>query len=292
MSWSGALHQRVARAANRLTNHDHTFRRFVTPAYDVLLQALSLGRGVPRTVNGEEFLVDPRVRYLMLEAHEADVAAYVRSRIKAGDTILNIGANIGLHALPLARWSGPEGRVIAFEPNPATAAILARHVRMNALEGRVHVERSAVGREDGRARLFDTRAGSGISRIGAAHPYHGSQPQTSLEVPVVTVDAYCASRGIVPDWMIIDVEGFEFEVLRGARRTILDRASALSILVELHPYMWDDLTRQRDEAAALFRELNRRPIAIDGAADALERAGVVVLVAEAAKAPEARGGIP
>ena len=280
MNWSGALHQRVARAANRLTSRDNSFRRLATPAYEVLLYALSLGRGVPRSVNGEEFLVDPRVRYLMLEEHEADVAAYLRSRVKSGETILNIGANIGLHALPLARWSGPEGRVIAFEPNPATAAILARHVRMNALEARVRVERLAVGRQSGHAQLFDARAGSGISRLGAAHPYHGSQTPESVDVPVVTIDDYCLLHGITPDWMIVDVEGFEFEVLRGAQRTIAERGAALSILVELHPYIWDDVARQRDEAADLFGALKRRPLGIDGTVDSLEHAGVVVLAPE------------
>lgn len=266
MSWPGALHHAVARAANRVTRYDHPLRRFVTPAYDHLLYALSLGRGIARTLNGEEFLVDPRVRYLLLEQHEAPVAEYLRRHVQPGDTCLNAGANLGFYALPLSRWSAPGGRVIAFEPNPATAAILGRHVRMNGLLDRVRVEPVAVGRARGRARLYDTQAGSGISRLGAKHPYHGDRVPASIEVPVVSVDEYCDAHRLEPDWLIVDVEGFEFEVLRGAREVIGRRGAALSILVELHPYMWDDEARRRAEALELFAQLKRRPRGIEGSA--------------------------
>jgi FkbM family methyltransferase len=277
MSWAGALHDAVARTANGLTRRDNWLRRALTPAYNVLLYALSLGRGVPRAFNGEEFLVDPRVRHLLLEHHEPAVARYLRDRVRAGDICMNVGANLGLYALPLARWCGPAGRVIAFEANPRTAAILTRHVRMNALETRVRVEAIAVGAVSGRAELFDTRPGSGISRIGAAHPYYGADMSPSIEVPIVSLDEYCAAKRVSPDWLVIDVEGFEFEVLRGARETILKRRSGLSILVEIHPYLWDSSAGHLDEATTVFRELHRRPLALDGTPAPLDRPGVLVL---------------
>jgi FkbM family methyltransferase len=194
---------------------------------------------------------------------------------------VNAGANLGFYALPLARWSAPGGRVVAFEPNPATAAILARHVRMNGLRDRVRVETCAVGSRAGHAPLFDTRAGSGISRVGAPHPYHGDGRMESVQVPIVTIDEYCSSRRIRPDWMIVDVEGFELEVLRGARRTILDGGPGLSILVEMHPYMWADEAQLRAEARPLFADLKRVAVGLDGMPDRLDRAGVIVLEAEA-----------
>jgi FkbM family methyltransferase len=280
--WYSEAHQAIARAANRVTSYDNPIRRFVTPAYELLLYGLSLGRGMPRRINGEEFFVDPRVRYLILEHHEAAVADFLRARVRPGQTCLNVGANLGSYALQLARWSAPDGTVVAFEPNRATAAILRRHVRMNGMENRIRVEPVAVGRAAGHAELFDTRPGSGISRIGAPHPYlatsHPGARPASIEVPVVSLDDYCAARGIAPDWLIVDVEGYEFEVLLGARETILRRGAALSILVEMHPYAWEDGARERQTGMEIVRELRRTALPLDGQHDPFGEAGVVALV--------------
>ena len=64
--------------------------------------------------------------------------------IGEGMVVLDIGAHVGIHALLAGRRVGPDGRVFAFEPAPRTADLLDRHIRWNALEGRVEAVRAVV----------------------------------------------------------------------------------------------------------------------------------------------------
>jgi FkbM family methyltransferase len=68
------------------------------------------------------------------------------------DTCWNIGANVGEHVLRLARIVGPTGRVLAFEPNPEAAAVLATNIQLNRYSDRVSiVETSSLGETPNRS---------------------------------------------------------------------------------------------------------------------------------------------
>jgi FkbM family methyltransferase len=99
--------------------------------------------------------------------------------------------------------------VHAFEPNPANADFLRRHVRINRLSN-VRVEQAAVADRAGTAR-FDFGTGSGTGRLADAG---------ALEVRTVRLDDYCAEHGLAPSAMKIDVEGAELSVLEGGRDTL------------------------------------------------------------------------
>ena len=59
-----------------------------------------------------------------------------------------------------------------------------------------------------------------------------------ITVPVITIDDFCARTGLEPDWILIDIEGFELAALRGAARTIESRRGSLGMVVEIHPGLW------------------------------------------------------
>ena len=76
-----------------------------------------------------------------------------------------------------------------------------------------------------------------------------------IKVPVVTLDEFCAAEGVAPDWLFLDIEGFEIAALEGARRLIAERGEALKIVVEMHPSVWDSAGTTRDSAGRSSREL-------------------------------------
>jgi FkbM family methyltransferase len=196
--------------------------------------------------------------------------------MKAGQCCLDIGAHVGVYALQIARWTAPAGRVVAFEPNPGTAAVLRRHLRINGLDDTVRIEEVALGRAPGTSVLFG-ESGSGLSRLAERNP-DGPPSAQAADVRVITVDGYCATHNLRPDWMLIDVEGFEFDVLAGAAETIRARGPALSIVAEIHPTLWPLTGWTASSAEALFQSLQRRAVPLVGQGDPLGEYGSIELV--------------
>ena len=125
--------------------------------------------------------------------------------LRDGGTFFDIGANIGSFTLVASEQS--DARVIAFEPHPVTAKLLSENVRLNGRQN-VMVCPMALGRHDGVVRLTD-QAGSSIN-----HSVVQGDGGT-VEVPCGRVDTFCRAHGVVPEYVKVDVEGFEFDVLTG-----------------------------------------------------------------------------
>lgn len=123
---------------------------------------------------------------------------------------LDVGANNGVYTYFLHRYSGG---VVAFEPQPALAGLLAE-----AFAGAVRVERVALSAGAGAAALRVPIAGadSGMATIEAANDL-GTAPCSVLQVPCRPLDAFDLPR---VGFIKIDVEGHELAVLTGARRLL------------------------------------------------------------------------
>ena len=183
-----------------------------------------------------------------------------------------MGANIGVYVLQFAHWAGNSGCVIAFEPNPAAVRMLIRHVVMNEIGSMVRIETAAVGSAIGTATLHRT----GMSRLETPNALLNGRTQP-LEVPVTTIDEYCARTGRAPDWMLIDVEGFEFAALLGAVHTLEQGRGKLGLVVEMHPDIWRSASTMRADAERFLSEMKLRAIPLTGQRDPLGEYGLVHL---------------
>jgi FkbM family methyltransferase len=177
--------------------------------------------------------------------------------------------------LQFARWTGPSGRVIAFEPNPGARRVLEKHIHLNALAEATRVVPSAVGATNGHAMLY--AAGSdGMSRLGAPNARIATAARP-VRVEVVTLDTYCEEHDVQPDWLLIDIEGFEIAALEGARRLIRDRKPRLGLVVEMHPNVWHSADTTRAGAEALLEELGLQIVPLTGQKFPLDEHGLVHL---------------
>lgn len=134
-----------------------------------------------------------------------------------GSTVLECGAHHGHDTIVLSRWVGPTGRVFAFEPLAENADVIRKNLELNGITN-AEVITAAVGASTGSVAM----ASNGNSHVvgdGAGG------------VALTSIDAFCAERGVVPDLIKIDVEGFEWEVLKGARETIARHHPMLQIEV-------------------------------------------------------------
>jgi FkbM family methyltransferase len=206
------------------------------PAYALFLRTVFGRAGLPWSVNGEVLRIDPRVRRFVPHHSEPALFQYLRSAIQPGETVLDIGAFLGTYAVMAARWTGPLGRVLAFEPSPATFQILQRHLVMNKLcAPRVEARCAAVGARVGRHCLKQYEFEPYRNQIVA-----DDLDDSAVMVEIVTVDSVCVQWKRVPNWIRLDVQGLEFEVLEGAREVIREGRGRLKIVAEMHPHLWPD----------------------------------------------------
>jgi FkbM family methyltransferase len=158
--------------------------------------------------------------------YEARFDRALMSRVRPGDVVWDVGANVGLYTLRLADAVGVTGKVVAFEPVPATHAELVR--RTNGFS-QVSARNVAVS----------NRAGWLMMNLDA-DPH---SPTNSLAAPIgtnavrvpVEVAQELVQGGQVPSPNVakIDVEGFEEEVLLGFGPLLRD-PSCRAVLVEMH----------------------------------------------------------
>jgi len=132
--------------------------------------------------------------------------------IRPGAIVVDAGANIGAHTLAMSRAAGPNGVVIAFEPQRVVFQMLCANLALNAVRN-VQAWQAAVGAERGWLRVppvdydrMDNFGGVSLAKEGPGE-----------QVPVVTIDQLDLGRCML---IKADVQGMESEVLNGARRTI------------------------------------------------------------------------
>lgn len=270
-----SLLQTIARQTSGLIGRESGLIRRLRPAYESLLDWSSGDQGIPWQINGVTYRIDPHCRHRLGKNYDAPVAVFLRERVKPGALCFDVGANVGVYVLQFAHWSAPSGRVIAFEPNPSACAFLQKHVEMNRLTDRVRIVPAAVGESRGEEILYAAEA-EGMSRLGEPNTLLNGNV-TEIRVPVVTLDEYCDSEGIKPDWLFIDIEGFEIAALSGARKLIESQRGQLGIVVEMHPNVWGSASTTRAGAEALLADLGLRAEPLMGQTDPLAEHGLVHL---------------
>ncbi|HEX6930753.1 MAG TPA: FkbM family methyltransferase [Streptosporangiaceae bacterium] len=144
------------------------------------------------------------------------------------DTIVDVGASIGLYSCIAADRAAVSATIVAFEPVPENVRYLRRNLEENERTARVLVEEQAVGQASGKIHIY-LAEGSTSAHSPSAKNAHNST--TSLAAPAVSIDGYVRQslRNRPIDLLKVDVEGYECAVLRGARRTLREDQPTLFI---------------------------------------------------------------
>jgi len=159
-------------------------------------------------------------------------------------TVIDVGANKGQFAV-YARIRWPNARLICFEPLPEPRAKLARVTR-----GRAEIHDCALGAEPGEGRMHlatRTDSSSLLALSARQKTIFGMEQAGELRVPIKRLDACLSTPLPRPVLLKIDVQGFEFEVLKGATDLLphIDTVYVEASYVELY------------EGQALHEEIER-----------------------------------
>jgi FkbM family methyltransferase len=205
-----------------------TSARWLTSEAPVLARA-------PNGLEVELDLRDDLQRLVFFGLYEAEETRFFLSRVKRGDIVMDVGANVGYYALLASTAVGPDGMVHAFEPIPGNARALTRNVERCGIEN-VKINVAAVS--DGSARELTLYMRAGASNSGwASIAKSATRENAPITVPAITIDEYVQKERLSRvDLVKLDVEGAEANVLRGGRTTFT-REDAPDLICEINPFL-------------------------------------------------------
>lgn len=227
-----------------------------------LSRRLVLRRRLPDRFGGAQLLVSPGAAltyfYSLDRANWHDLYEFADHAIQPGDTVWDVGANLGVFGFAAAHRAGPAGRVLAIEADPWLVDLMRRSAR-NPRPGAASVEVLCIAAADQCAvQSFETpewtRSGSHLaSSEGASETLVGRSIE-SHPVVSITLD-WLAQRRPAPAVLKLDVEGSELAVLQGAEQLLARHrpkillevyersAPAVAELLHRHGYTLYDMGR-------------------------------------------------
>jgi FkbM family methyltransferase len=183
--------------------------------------------GVKLYLNPRDPVLSPAVALGVYENYEIEV---FRSLCKAGATVVDIGANVGLYTAIAAARVGKEGTVIAIEPHPESYQYLEKTVVGNSLT-QVRSFKLAAGDSDKTIALFLTADNKADSRI-----YNDTGQRQKIFTQMLDLDSLLSDIGIGKvDVIKMDIQGAEALALRGMSRTLANNPKIV-ILTEFWPW--------------------------------------------------------
>ncbi len=151
---------------------------------------------------------------------EVLVSLIYHEYVRPGDTVIDGGANAGLHSVPLAKLIGSNGNIYCFEPIPRIYANLQKGLTDSKLIQRAHLFCAALGAKEGVAEFLVDDSNHALSHIrrrkeGTPVVETGTK---SVQVSVTTIDSVLASKQV--RFIKLDLEGYDFLGICGAQKTI------------------------------------------------------------------------
>lgn len=175
--------------------------------------------------------------------YERDVRVFLDREVDSESIVFDVGACIGVHALPLATKAK---EIYAFDALRGNFEVLSQNVLNNGMKN-VTLVYAAISDAAGTIRIPVPNFAGGNYSLASA----GEQ---SIEIEAITIDDFCAERGIEKiDVMKMDIEGSETRALRGARNMFLARAIRKTV-IEFNPYWLKKMGSSPDELYDLFEE--------------------------------------
>ena len=166
----------------------------------------------------------------------------IEAEVHRGDVVFEVGANIGYVTMFLAKYVGDSGKVFAVEPVPINFEILTKNIKLNNLSDIIEAHNLAISSRTGVRKL-------NIAKESNLHSLTKTKNTIdTIEVETTTVDDFFEHRPFV-NFIKMDIEGDEVEVLQGINKILDTSDKPMKILMEVHPMNF--------EAEAFAKQLKR-----------------------------------
>ncbi len=172
-------------------------------------------------------------RWLYLRAHRLGLMGrqerrFLEQHIRPGMRVLDVGSNLGLYSVLMAKQTGPKGRVICFEPDTDLFGSFQKNCRLNGVDW-IEGHNLALGSRPARLTLHKMIINSGDNHLGQKS---GALFRHSVEIDVVALDEFLPDLRV--DFVKIDIQGWELEAFRGMQKTLAAQP-AVQVYFEFFP---------------------------------------------------------
>ncbi|MBN1694060.1 FkbM family methyltransferase [candidate division WOR-3 bacterium] len=228
-------------------------KKFISSKLSYIIKLLNLGKTLKKVyfVSKTFFTKKKRLLFMKIEAdflvndfdelktietffvskckNEGIMLKSLLETLRPGDTAYDIGANIGIYTIFLAKKVGNRGKIIAFEPDSRNFDSLIRNIKTNKLNN-VYPQKFALGDNNKKSNLYiDKRVG-----IGAISFLQREGSIVREEVQIIEGDSFIRKmKFAVPYAIKIDVEGYEYLVMKGLKKTLSDNSCKV-LCCEIH----------------------------------------------------------
>ena len=209
---------------------------------------------------GYKLYLDPDDQ-LLLSINEYPIHPILKKIIHSGDTIMDIGAGIGILTLFFRKLVGDAGMIYSFEPNSTAFSILNKNIEENALTN-IQIENKAVSDTNSKVSfiLNNSITGSRISR----------NDKDGISVDSISIDKYSIDNKIKKiNFIKIDTEGYDLMVLKGMT-AIIESNPELKIMVEYHTELLQEAGIDPKDLIKFLQEQNFKIYDMGGLFDRFE----------------------
>lgn len=178
--------------------------------------------------------------YASRNVHEEITTELFKQTVKEGNTVVDLGANLGYFTLLAAKIVGDKGKVFAFEPEPKNYSYLRKNIEVNNYKN-VMTFQKAVSDKNGKTKLYICDYDSGhhtINKYDGIKAYsHGRKiEEKSIDIETVTLDSFLDGRADRVNVIKMDVEGAEMLALLGMDKTLRSNKN-IQMIIEFFPLL-------------------------------------------------------
>ena len=178
----------------------------------------------------------------------------MRQLVEEGNTVLDIGANIGYYSILFSKVVGDQGEIHSFEPFVDNHKLLFANTIINDCHN-VTTYQKAVGALNGKTDLYISEENNGD------HQLFASDGRVPVTAEVISIDQYFSDKHI--DFIKIDTQGSEFNILKGMQETIKHNRKHLSMMLEFCPNLLQKAGSNVEELISLLVSLDAQAFSIN-----------------------------
>lgn len=239
---------------------------------NTILTETSFGRKI--YLDSRDISLTPHIAYE--GTWESWITNYISNNLKPGDTFIDMGANCGFYSILAGHIVGPEGFVIAVEPQEILYNNICKSISINGFNDFFHIEKCAVGANIGQGKLNQNRALQGSSSLlelgddefdvvdvqiqtfpEILNKIKNQKKEIEQAVSQITeqMPNHLRAKTILPDMIKIDVEGYEYNVWKGMEDFVKSNHPN-QIIMEYGPYRYMELNQDPIQFIADIEECN------------------------------------